>query len=83
MLNRRFALSVALALPLVASVASRAAEAPAPLYAEKNGVYRRAWPGYVSLLRDDWKPWLDGRGSLKGAVDSMVSGQPVSAMPAA
>ncbi len=51
-------------------------------YAEKNGVYSRAWPTYMPWLRNEWKTWLDGRGSLKGAVDAMVSGQPVSTAPA-
>ena len=50
-------------------------------YAEKNGVYRRAWPSYVPLLRNEWKAWLDGRGSLKGAVDAMLSRLPVPAAP--
>ena len=51
-------------------------------YAEKNGVYRRAWPSYVPVLRNEWKVWLDGRGSLKGAVDAMLSRQPAAATPA-
>ncbi|MCK9686000.1 hypothetical protein [Scleromatobacter humisilvae] len=50
-------------------------------YAQKNGVYSRAWPAYVPVLRDDWQPWLAGRGSLKGAVDSMLSRLPAPAKP--
>ena len=50
-------------------------------YAEKNGVYRRAWSAYVPLLRNEWKVWLDGRGTLKGAVDAMLSRQAASATP--
>ena len=50
-------------------------------YAEKNGVYRRAWPAYVPLLRNEWKGWLDGRGTLKGAVDAMLSRQAASVTP--
>ena len=45
-------------------------------YAQKNGVYARAWPGYVPVLRNEWQDWLAGRGSLKGAVDAMLSRLP-------
>ncbi len=48
-------------------------------YAQKNGVYQRAWPAYVPLLRNQWTPWIDGRGSLKGAVDAMLSAPPAPA----
>jgi hypothetical protein len=51
-------------------------------YAEKNGVYRRAWPAYVPLLRGAWDAWLAGRGSLEGAVDAMLSTQRLAAAPA-
>jgi len=44
-------------------------------YAEKNGVFQRAWPQYVPLLHDDWRAWIAGRGSLKAAVDAMLAGQ--------
>lgn len=45
-------------------------------YAEKNGVYQRAWPHYVPLLHDEWRAWIAGRGSMKSAVDAMLAGQP-------
>ncbi len=41
-------------------------------YAEKNGVYRRAWPRYVPALHDEWRAWIAGHGRLKGAVDAML-----------
>ena len=50
-------------------------------YAQKNGVYSRAWPTYVPVLRDEWRAWLAGRGSLKGAVDAMLSKLPAPAKP--
>jgi len=48
-------------------------------YADKNGVYKRAWSAYMPLLRSDWVAWLAGRGSLKGAVDAMLSTPRVAA----
>lgn len=45
-------------------------------YAEKNGVYQRAWPQYVPLLHDEWRAWIDDRGSMKAAVDAMLARQP-------
>jgi hypothetical protein len=45
-------------------------------YAEKNAVYRRAWPRYVPLLHDEWRAWIAGRGSMKAAVDAMLARQP-------
>ncbi len=47
-------------------------------YAEKNGVYRRAWPQYVPLLHDEWRAWIAGRGSMKAAVDAMLTRQPAA-----
>ena len=52
-------------------------------YADKNGVYRRGWAKYVPLLHEEWKAWLDGRGSLRQAVDAMVAKQPRAAEAAA
>lgn len=48
-------------------------------YADKNGVYKRAWSSYMPLIRNDWAAWLAGRGSLKGAVDAMLSAPRVAA----
>lgn len=45
-------------------------------YADRNNVYRRGWAKYVPLLHGEWKVWLDGRGSLRQAVDAMVVAQP-------
>lgn len=60
----------------VAEVLARDGVAGYVEYAGKNGVYRRAWPQYVPLLRDDWTPWVEGQGSLQGAVDAMLAAQP-------
>jgi hypothetical protein len=49
-------------------------------YAEKNGVYTRAWPQYLPLLQTDWQAWIDGRGSLRAAVAAMVAKQPALAL---
>ena len=51
-------------------------------YAQKNGVYARAWPSYVPVLRDEWQDWLAGRGTLKGAVEAMLSRLPAPRPPA-
>jgi hypothetical protein len=45
-------------------------------YATKNGLYARAWPRYLPLLRADWQAWLDGRGSRDGALGAMVAALP-------
>jgi len=41
-------------------------------YAQANSVHRRAWPRYLPALEVDWHAWLDGRGSLREAVDAML-----------
>lgn len=50
-------------------------------YAVANGVYRRAWPSYQPLLRNEWAAWLAGRGSLQGAVDAMRAAPRVAVAP--
>lgn len=52
-------------------------------YADQRGVYGRGWAAYVPLLHDDWRPWIEGRGTLKGAVDAMLARLPASPRPAA
>ena len=41
-------------------------------YATKNGVYARAWSTYLPLLDSDWLAWLEGRGTMRQAVEKMV-----------
>ena len=48
-------------------------------YAEANGVYRRAWPRFQPLLKEDWRAWLDGKGNLLDAVDRMLARLPPTA----
>lgn len=52
-------------------------------YADKQGVYDRAWARYVPLLHDQWRPWIDGRGTLAGAVDAMIARLPAPSKAAA
>ena len=37
-------------------------------YAEKNGVYKRAWPTLEPVVRMHWQPWLDGSIDLPTAL---------------
>lgn len=42
-------------------------------YADKNGLWTRAWPAPDhALIEQDWKPHLEGRVSLSGAIDKLV-----------
>ena len=42
-------------------------------YATKKGLYARAWPQYLPLLRTDWQDWLDGRTSMEAALRAMIA----------
>jgi len=52
-------------------------------YADKRGVYSRGWAPYVPLLHDQWRSWIDGRGTLTGAVDAMLARLPAPPKAAA
>ncbi len=42
-------------------------------YADKNGLWARAWPGPMhSLIEQDWKAHFDGSVTLPGAIDKLV-----------
>lgn len=41
-------------------------------YAYQNGLWKRAWPGYIASLERDWKPYLDGQVSFDAAVAMLV-----------
>lgn len=47
-------------------------------YAEKNGLWKRAWPMYIGALEKDWQPYLDGKIPFDSAVIALVKdvGQP-------
>ena len=45
-------------------------------YADKNGLYQRAWPQYKLMLDTDWSAWLQGRGTMRQAVTKMVERLP-------
>jgi hypothetical protein len=47
-------------------------------YAEANGLWARAWPMYLPVLRRDWRPYLDGRITFHTAIRRMVrdAGEP-------
>jgi len=42
-------------------------------YAEKKGLYARAWPQFIPLLGTDWLAWNDGQGTMQAAVKAMVA----------
>lgn len=43
-------------------------------YADKNGLWTRAWPGPIrSLIAQDWKPHINGSVSLTAAIGKLVS----------
>ncbi len=42
-------------------------------YADKSGLWKRAWPGPDrALIEQDWKPHMDGRAGLQEAVAKLV-----------
>jgi len=67
----------------VADVYARDGVAGYVPYADKQGVYSRGWAPYVPLLHDQWRPWIDGRGTLTGAVDAMLARLPAPSKAAA
>jgi hypothetical protein len=38
----------------------------------QNGVLDRGWPGTLTVLEKDWKPYLDGKFDLATAVHRLV-----------
>jgi hypothetical protein len=42
------------------------------MYAVKNGLFDRAWPGALDILNQDWKPYLDGETDMDSAVQRLV-----------
>lgn len=43
-------------------------------YADKNGLWTRAWPGPVrSLIEQDWKPHFNGSVTLSAAIGKLIS----------
>ena len=42
-------------------------------YAIRNGVLERGWPGSVTILEKDWKPYLQGRTTLAEALAAIVT----------
>jgi hypothetical protein len=42
------------------------------MYGIKNGVLERGWPGALTVLEKDWKPYLDGKIDLATAVHRLV-----------
>ncbi len=41
-------------------------------YADKQGLWIRAWPMYIELLRKDWLPYINGKTSYNAAIVSLV-----------
>jgi hypothetical protein len=48
------------------------------MYAIKNGLFDRAWPGALDILNQDWKPYLDGETDIDTAVRRLVKDYSVS-----
>ncbi len=42
------------------------------MYAIKNGLFDRAWPGALDILNQDWKPFIDGQIDMDSAVQRLV-----------
>ncbi len=42
------------------------------MYAVKNGLFDRAWPGALDILNQDWKPYIDGTVDMDSAVQRLV-----------
>ena len=66
----------------VADVLARDGVAGYVPYADKEHVYSRGWAVYVPVLHDEWRAWIDGRGTLRGAVDGMLARLPATAASA-
>ncbi len=50
-------------------------------YAQRNGVYRRAWPQWLPLLETDWQRWVEkdgGKGTRAQAIAAMVARLPAA-----
>jgi hypothetical protein len=43
------------------------------MYAIKNGLFDRAWPGALEVLDQDWKPYLDGKTDMDSAVRRLAT----------
>jgi hypothetical protein len=42
-------------------------------YADKNGLWARAWPMYRAPLVQDWQPHLEGKSTLQAAIARLVA----------
>jgi hypothetical protein len=42
------------------------------MYAVKNGLFDRAWPGALDILNQDWKPYIEGQVDMDSAVRRLV-----------
>ncbi len=62
----------------VADVYARAGVRGYVPYAERRNVYGHGWEAYVPLLHGPWRAWIDGSGTLKGAVDAMLAELPAA-----
>lgn len=52
-------------------------------YGEAQGVFKRAWPQYLPLLREHWQAYLDGRTDMTSALRAIVSSLPAETSNAA
>ena len=41
-------------------------------YAIKYGLWESGWPGVLEVLKRRWKPFLDGQGTFREAIDAVV-----------
>jgi hypothetical protein len=45
-------------------------------YADARGLYARSWSAYLPVLQDDWRAYVEGRGTLQQAARAMVAHLP-------
>lgn len=50
-------------------------------YADKNGLWTRAWPTYRAPIEKDWQPRLQGKSSLQAAIANLVADAGVPQKP--
>jgi hypothetical protein len=42
-------------------------------YAIQYGMWESAWPGSLAVMEKDWKPFLDGHGRFRDAIERIVA----------
>ena len=45
-------------------------------YADRYGLWTNDWPGLLPVIERGWGPWLDGKSSLRTAIQQVVAEAP-------